>query len=734
MDANPSYLKMFGYEDVSELHGTSLLNQIAPQCRDEVLERVKQRAAGLNAASMYETIGLRKDGSQFPFLVSVNRILLSDGPLTISFFTDITERKQSEELLKASNELLSLFIFHSPIYAYIKEVTPHSSIVLECSDNFVEMIGIPRSEMIGKPMSELFSPEFAAKITADDWAVISKGDVLKVDEELNGKNYTTIKFPIHQGNKTLLAGYTIDITARKQAEESLRKSEERLCLSLEAGKQGMYDFNLQTGAVVVNDQYALMLGYDPKTFVETQASWLERLHPDDKDTITKALSEYIEEKIPEYKVEFRLQTKDNNWKWVLSFGKIVEYDSNGKPLRMLGTHTDITERKQTEEIIFNRQKMESIGVLASGIAHDFNNLLGAMMGNISLAQALLPADHPVAKNIERALVAMERAATLTKQMLAYSGKGIFQILTIDMVAMVKERVGLFEASLPKNVKLRANFSPTPVYVKGDPGQIEQIVINLIINGGDAIGEKQGVVSIEVSSATMSREELTAYGTLTNTTLKEGFYALLQVTDNGSGMSKETQKKIFDPFFTTKFIGRGLGLSAVLGIIRGHEGGIAFESTEGVGTTFRVLLPLASVPVPIEATAHSEKFSQTPEQATVLVIDDEQYVIDMASDILETGNYKAITQIHPVEAVKIYEQQWKTIALVILDLSMPDMSGKEVLMQMRKINPKVKVILSSGYSEEEANRQIGNVKATAFIQKPYRVNTLLSLVRKVLEMK
>ncbi len=398
-----------------------------------------------------------------------------------------------------------------------------------------------------------------------------------------------------------------------------------------------------------------------------------------------------------------------------------------------GIIRDTTERKQSEQLLRDSQRRESIGVLSSSIAHDFNNLLGAMMGNASIAQSLLHAGHPAARSMEKVMKAVDRAAELTKQLLAYSGKGVFQICPIDIGAMVREHVSLFEVTLPKNVKLMMDLPSMPVHVDGDPGQIEQIVMNLIINGGDAIGEKQGIVSVTLTAVSLVRAELDHYSTLIGTSLSDGNYALLEVSDNGMGMSRETMNRIFDPFFTTKFTGRGLGLAAVLGIIRGHQGGITVTSKENEGTTFRVILPCGTTS---EASVelHLAPVSPPPARVTttILVIEDEQAIAELAKDILEAGNHTVTIALNPILGVELYRQHRLTIGLVLLDLTMPEMSGKEVMEALRAIDPQVKIILTSGYSAEVAIQTLGALHVSAFIQKPYRMETLLSMVRGALQ--
>ncbi len=641
---------------------------------------------------------------------------------------DITERKKVEEALRESEEIFNQLMEHSPIYVFFKDQNIRST---RLSRNFEQMIGRPMNELLGKNMVELFPSDFAKKIVEDDIRILNEGKKIEVEEELNGRSYLTIKFPINIKEKPrYLAGFTIDITERKKSEDALRESEKRFRKILHDVQTVAVQGYAPDGTTQYwNQASELLYGYTAEEAIGRNLLDLI-IPPEMRSGVEQAMKMMAETGQPIPASELSLMRKDGTRVSVFSSHTIVQIP--GRPQELFCIDIDLSERKRSEEALRNAQKLESIGTLAGGIAHDFNNLLGAMMGNISLAQSRISPDHPAVKNIERAISAMERAATLTKQMLAYSGKGKFQIREIDLCALVQEHINLFEITLPKNVQLVSKLSHTPVFIKGDPGQIEQIVMNLIINGGEAIGKKQGTVLIEISSVAMEKDALAAYGVLTNTTLKEGNYALLTVTDNGSGMSKETIEKIFDPFFTTKFVGRGLGLSAVLGIIRGNEGGISIESMVGKGTTFKVLLPLIQHSGPERTLLDTENQSPILQNIKILVIDDEQYVLEMAVDILEFSNYKLLSAADPEKGITIFQEQWQSIDMVILDYSMPKMNGKEVFVELRKINPDVKVIISSGYTEEEIFELMGDDTPSSFIQKPYTQGNLLSVVKRILE--
>ena len=673
---------------------------------------------------------IKKNGEEIIVEITAHSMIFNGRISRHIIVNDITERKRIEDKLKESETRFSLFMDYLPALVFIKDNKGRTLYANKAMD-----MAFGASKWIGLSIPEIFNAEAAARIVADDERTIQLGyqKIFESFTVLDGSvhHYETQKFVIpHQGHDPYLGGIAYDITERRKTEEALKSSLSLLNASLESTADGILIVNREGKIIKWNHRFAemwsipaeILNSFDDDSVISHIITQLS--HP--KQFVEKVSELYAR---PEETCFDQIDFLDGRVFERYSQPHTVEEKTVGR----VWSFRNVTERRQMEESIRHRQKMESIGTLAGGIAHDFNNLLNAMMGNISLAKMRIASDHPAMINLERTLSAMERAALLTKQMLAYSGKGRFQTLTVDLAAFVQEHLGLLEVALPKNVKLHTNIPPSPVYVKCDPAQMEQIVMNLIINGGESIGEKQGVVTITVSSVTISGDETKLYGTLSDQELEKGVYVLFQISDNGSGMNHETLSKIFDPFFTTKFVGRGLGLSAVLGIIRGHKGGIIVESEEGSGTTFRVVLPLASAPDSLETVPVRQPAILPAKTLSVLVIDDEKDVLDTIKDILESGNYRPIVHVDPVSALAAYEKLSNFISLVILDLSMPGMHGEEVLVRLQKINPAVKVILSSGYAKEEAQRRLGDVTATAFIQKPYQAGELLLVVSDVLGM-
>jgi len=388
------------------------------------------------------------------------------------------------------------------------------------------------------------------------------------------------------------------------------------------------------------------------------------------------------------------------------------------------------QRRQAEAAMRQAQKMESIGVLAGGIAHDFNNLLVAMLGQTSLALEQLPAESIARNHIEKAVGAARRAADLTRQLLAYSGRGQFQIAPLNLNTLIQENLHLFEVAIPKNVRLVSDLMAALPFIDGDVGQMQQVVMNLIINAAEAIGPNPGTVSIQTNlyDVTPADDDLS---TLSGLALTPGLHVTLSVQDNGSGMDAATLSRVFDPFFTTKVTGRGLGLAAVLGIIRSHQGGLQVESAVGQGTTFTLYFPVSVT----QSTGPSPVALDQPavdDSGLVLVIDDEESVREAVTDILEAAGYSVITALNGEAGLAVYRERQADVRLVLLDLSMPGLSGEATLHQLREINPKAVVLLSSGYHPSEVARRFSDYGSVGFLQKPYDVGTLIREVRRYIE--
>jgi PAS domain S-box-containing protein len=382
------------------------------------------------------------------------------------------------------------------------------------------------------------------------------------------------------------------------------------------------------------------------------------------------------------------------------------------------------EREKLEAQVQHAQKLESLGVLAGGIAHDFNNLLTGILGNADLTLMSLTDDSPAYQSVREIKTTAERAADLSRQMLAYSGRGSFLIETIDLNDVVREMGNLLEVSISKRAVLTYELATDLPPVVADTTQIRQVIMNLITNASDALGDADGLVRIRTGVRHCDRAYLGE--TYLDDQLPDGEYVYLEVEDTGCGMDEATLQKIFDPFFTTKFTGRGLGLAAALGIIRGHRGAVEVKSEAGRGTLFRVFFPMSDQPLK-RAVAEAPVREARRTGGTVLLVDDEQAIRDVAGRMLEQAGYTVLRAADGNEAVSLFGDRKDEIGCVLLDLTMPRKGGEETFRELKGIRPDIRVVVSSGYSEQEVAQRFAGEDVAGFVQKPYLYATLVSRV-------
>jgi two-component system cell cycle sensor histidine kinase/response regulator CckA len=385
---------------------------------------------------------------------------------------------------------------------------------------------------------------------------------------------------------------------------------------------------------------------------------------------------------------------------------------------------DITDAKRGEEQLRQMQKLESLGVIAGGVAHDFNNLLVGIMGNASMALDSIPSHDPSHEMMEQIVKASEDAAHLTRQLLAYAGKGRFLSEKLDLSETVRRMGGLLQTSIARSLTLDLDLADNLPPVEGDPSQLQQVAMNLIINAAEAIGERNGEVRVTTRLRTVEQEEIRRHFGADG--IGPGQYVSLEVHDTGCGMDEATLARIFDPFFTTKFTGRGLGLSAVLGIVRSHRGGLRVLSEPGKGSTFQVLLPATAGQPGIAAPENAAE--DLMGSGTILVVDDEDIVRSTARSALARFGYTVLTACDGHEGVEVFRRHRDDICLVLLDMTMPVMSGAEAFRQIRALRSDACVLVSSGFDQQEAARHFTAEGIAGFIQKPYTARALAKLVK------
>lgn len=660
---------------------------------------------------------------------------------SIGLIQDISRLKEAEDALRVNQAILHLFVKHAPAAVAMLDLDMR---YLVASMRWLQDYRLTEQDIIGKCHYDVF-PEIRQN---EDWLQIHqrclRGAIEKRDEDrflrADGSE-DWIRWEVHPwfDDAGAIGGiimFTEVITERKLAEAAVRQGEERLELALNGADLGLWDFDIAHSRVTVNKRCAEIFGFSMANVPQDVGVWRSQVHPEDLPRLSDHMWAHVGGQRPNLDIEFRIFTRIGRPVWVQFRGKVVEWADGRVPIRIAGTIMDISiqraadeERRAFEEQMQQTQKLESLGVLAGGIAHDFNNLLVGILGNADLALTEIPPISPLYDNLQAIVKSSERAAELCRQMLAYSGRGRFVVAPVSLNDMVAEMNQLLTVTVSKRVTLLFEPEPELPFVQADATQLRQIIMNLITNASEAIGDHEG--TIRMSTGTLVWDGGDGGQQILGGELhRSRAYAYVRVSDTGSGMDDATLQRIFDPFFTTKFTGRGLGLAAVLGIVRGHAGAIRVESRLGEGTTFTVYLPaLGDAAGVLAAPDHSSLTARG--EGLVLVVDDEDSVLGIAKTMLERQGFEAITAHDGVEALKLFKEKMDAIVLAIVDLTMPRMSGGELIHALHEIKPGLRVVLSSGYNEQEAVAQSHGERMAGFIQKPYRARDFYNVIESAL---
>ncbi len=552
------------------------------------------------------------------------------------------------------------------------------------------------------------TPALAAMMEAEVQAVQSTPLISRSGQLLGmfSTYYRTHRRPTERDLRLMdvLARQAADLTERKRAEEVRAQ----LSAIVESSGDAIYIYDFDGKILTWNRAAEELYGYSEREMVgrnvdailppEQRAELRENIHPAvSSGKITRNLE------------TTRMRRDGSLFAALLTISPLR--DETGSAIALSVIARDITDQKRGEESLREMQKLESLGLLAGGIAHDFNNLLTGVIGNASLLAEEFPSGSAQAEMVESLIQAADRMSRLTSQMLAYSGRGHFVIEPVDLSKQVIQITSLIQASIPKNVELRLSLANNLPLVDVDVSQLQQLIMNLVINAAEAVGAASGSVELRTSVETVGEEELRANAA--RTTPPAGEYVGITVEDEGCGMNEATLARIFDPFFTTKFTGRGLGLSSVLGIVRGHKGLITVVSAPGAGSKFRVLFPVSVLGIPAEPALAQD----TPGTGTILVVDDEDVVRRMAKAALRRLGYSVLTAVNGKEAVDLYSSNPRGIDMVLLDMTMPVMGGEEALKRLLEIRPDAAVVAMSGFDEREAKQRFGS-RIAGFVQKPF----------------
>ncbi|MEM7127667.1 MAG: PAS domain S-box protein [Chloroflexota bacterium] len=553
-------------------------------------------------------------------------------------------------------------------------------------------------------------------------------EVRDLVELKDGRIFDRFSRPQRMGDQIVGRVWTFrDISAYKKTEQALRETTELFRKVFELAPIGMAMLDMNGRYLQVNRSFSRILGYSASQLRKMSAS--EITHPDDQHLHNDLRSQLMKGEIPSYQVEKRYLRKDGSVVDASVQVSLIRGES-GEPLNYIIQIIDLTEHKRAENAMRQAQKLESLGIMSGGIAHDFNNLLTAILAQSSLALALLPKESQSRANIEKVVSAAHRATDLTRQLLAYSGRGQFESKPMDLNSVIRDNLHLVDVAIESKAILDLALTEPLSLIKGDTGQIQQIVMNLIMNAAEAIHNDEGVITIHTDEVTI-RQDSTPLLTYANRPLSPGRYIVLTIRDNGVGMSDETKSKIFDPFFTTKAAGRGLGLAAVLGIVSGHDGALKVESELNKGTVFELFFPTTTESL---VTQHDSvtQIGHEPYKGKVLIIDDHEPILDAVCTILETEAIETFTACDGLSGIQFFTERSAEIRLILLDLSMPGLSGEETLLRLREIDARIPIILTSGYSTFEITTRFKDANVTAFLQKPYSWDKLVDLIRQYLD--
>jgi PAS domain S-box-containing protein len=665
--------------------------------------------------------------------------------ILFSIIHDISDRKRLENSLAQKTSLLECLLNSIPDIVFFKD---NNGTYLGCNEQCAAFMGRKIEDVPGLTDYDLLPKDMADCCLENDLLMIEIGLPRRNEERAihsDGRHLLleTVKAPLKSadGMPMGILGVSRDITDRKQMEESLRKSEENLRIVADYTHDWEYWIDHNGVLVYVSPSCARITGFTTEEFINRPSLLQEIVHPEDGRMAHDHFSLSEDANFPLSHLQFRINTRSGEIRWISHFCQSV-FASDGAWLGRRASNHDITYEKQmSEELMENKVKLlnstrlESLALMAGGIAHDFNNQLMTVLGNLELALNEAPDGSKIRTRIETAIMATNRSAVLSNQMLAYTGQRYFRSDNVNIHQLIDEQSGSIRSALSRSVTLDIQTASDVPTIVADEDQVKQILINLLKNASESYGEKEG--EVRLSTGVMECDKAYLAQSRMEQKADPGWFVFFDVSDKGCGMDEETQARIFDPFFSTKFWGRGLGMAETMGIVKSHNGAIILNSELGNGTTVRVLLPVPAPEQPASSTfADFEKNEATvPEligrPKTILVVEDEDSVRQLCKELLEIFGYHTITASDGLEGVEMFKANQNRIDLVLLDLLLPRMNGIEAYAEFIKIKPDIKVLISSGFSQESLEEKIKGALPAGYLHKPYQMENLKEEIERIL---
>ncbi len=667
---------------------------------------------------------------------------LAGKPLrSLGIVHDITKQHNALTYLQQERDMF----MHGPVMTFTWQNSENWP-VKHVSGNVTEILGFSAMDFLTSSVefNTLIHKDDLKRVTAEVATGIANHKSFFIHEPYRLKTKsggivwvldTTTLLRDEQNQVSHFQGYLVDITSTVKIEEKIFEAKDRLEFIIEAANLGTWDWNVQTGEMLFNERWCEMLGYTKAEMKPRFSTWETIVHPDDIAEVTIILTDHLEGRIPVFMSEHRLLHKSGKWVWVLDVGKVVRRDADGKPLRVVGIHFDITSRKEQEEARLHisqkeeeLKRFESLKTMAGAIAHRFNNAMMGVLGNLELMIITLDKGTDEYEMAISAAQAATGASQVGSMMLSYVGQRPLQLQDVLLADLARESVTALKDIFLPEISVKFKPPAQPICCSLDGKQIKEVIEGVLTNAVEALANNAGTV--EISFGVDSFVAAT-FPIPFQDHLKDGKYAFCQIKDSGHGIDPENLSRIFEPFYTTRFVGRGLGLALCVGIMRAHHGAILVESSPGSETTVRILFPHQKASPPVLSLAEKEASHAQPVSGTILLADDEEMVLGIERQLLTTVGFTVYTAINGQEAVDLVRQGDIHFSVIILDISMPEMDGIEAMKEIRKIDSSLPIILCSGYSEETFHfAENPESKPDGFLGKPFQLADLIVILEKL----